>query len=75
MPSGVVQPTNGKRQPYVPQGHIYDPYRRTDRYGLMGAARQPWTEYLRLFLLGITLVPLKGVVCFGELVHAAMHVS
>jgi lysophosphatidylcholine acyltransferase/lyso-PAF acetyltransferase len=30
----------------------------------MGTARQPWTEYVRVALLGITLVPLKGLFCF-----------
>lgn len=60
------QPTNGRRQPYEPKDPLYDPYRRTDRYGIMGKAPQPWTEYARLFLLGITLVPIKAVVCFGE---------
>ena len=66
MPS-AEQPTNGKRQPYEPKDPIYDPYRRTDRYGIMGKAPQPWTEYARLILLGVTLVPIKAVVCFGEL--------
>jgi hypothetical protein len=69
MPS-AEQPTNGRRQPYEPKDPIYDPYRRTDRYGIMGMAPQPWTEYARLILLGITLVPIKAVVCFGELVHS-----
>jgi hypothetical protein len=68
MPS-AAQPTNGRRQPYEPKDSLYDPYRRTDRYGIMGQAPQPWTEYVRLILLGITLVPIKAVVCFGELLH------
>ena len=73
MPS-AEQPTNGRRQPYEPKDPIYDPYRRTDRYGIMGKAPQPWAEYARLILLGITLVPIKAVVCFGELVDSASYV-
>jgi hypothetical protein len=74
MPS-TEQLTNGRRQPYEPKDSIYDPYRRTDRYGIMGAAPQPWTEYARLILLGITLVPIKAVVCFGELAHSASQLT
>ncbi len=39
----------------------FDPFRRTDRYGLMGWARQHWTEYVRLVLLSLTLLPFKAL--------------
>jgi hypothetical protein len=74
MPS-TEQLTNGRRQPYEPKDSIYDPYRRTDRYGIMGAAPQPWTEYARLILLGITLVPIKAMLCFGELAQFPSHLT
>jgi len=39
----------------------FDPFRRKDRYGTMGRAQQPWTEYARLILLSLTLLPFKAL--------------
>ncbi len=65
MPSETAGKPSNHRPTHDLPGHIYDPFRRHDRYGTMGTKRQPWTEYVRLALLGITLVPLKGIFCFG----------
>eukprot|EP00884_Botryococcus_braunii_P006258 jgi/Botrbrau1/15633/Bobra.4_1s0018.1 len=37
----------------------FDPFRRTDKYGVYGQEPQPWWEYLRLGILSITVLPLK----------------
>ncbi len=43
----------------------FDPFRRKDRYGTMGWAQQPWTEYARLALLSLTLLPFKALGALG----------
>lgn len=42
----------------------FDPYRRVDRYGTMGWARQPWSEYARLAAMTITVLPFKALGAF-----------
>nr|AYE66857.1 LPEAT [Lobosphaera incisa] len=38
---------------------IYDPFRRSDRYGDMGQARQPVMEQLRLLLMACLVLPFR----------------
>lgn len=44
----------------------FDPYRRVDRYGTMGWARQPWSEYARLAAMSLTVLPFKAFGAFRE---------
>ena len=42
-----------------PDHKLYEPYKRVDQYGLLGAEPQPLLEYGRLAVLAVTLVPIK----------------
>ena len=42
---------------------LYDAFRRYDQYGILGWEIQPWAERARLFLMAISLVPLKFLGC------------
>lgn len=42
----------------------FDPFRRKDQYGTMGWAPQPWTEYVRLLALSVTVLPFKALGAF-----------
>ena len=42
---------------------LYDAFRRYDQYGILGWETQPWAERARLFLMAISLVPLKFLGC------------
>ena len=47
-----------------PEDILYEPYKREDRYGLLGAEPQPFSEYARLAVLAVTVVPLKFMGAF-----------
>lgn len=51
-----------------PTDPCYDPFRRHDQYGLQGAQHQSVWEYLRLFLMAFTLLPLKVLGCVACLI-------
>lgn len=42
---------------------VYKAFSRDDQYGVLGKKRQPWPEKFRLFICGITLVPLRFLGC------------
>lgn len=54
-----------------PDNELYLPYKREDRYGLLGAKPQPLSEYARLAVLAVTVVPLKFTGAFLSLL--ALH--
>lgn len=47
-----------------PEDVLYEPYKRGDQYGLLGAEPQPLSEYARLAVLAVTVVPLKFMGAF-----------
>jgi hypothetical protein len=47
-----------------PEHVLYEPFKREDQYGLLGAEPQPLTEYARLAVLAVTVVPLKFMGAF-----------
>lgn len=47
-----------------PDHELYAPYKREDQYGLLGAEPQPLSEYGRLAVLAMTVVPLKFMGAF-----------
>ena len=46
-----------------PSDPLYDAFRRDDRYGTLGWEPQPILEYIRLFIAGLFLVPVKFIGC------------
>ena len=47
-----------------PEDVLYEPYKREDQYGLLGTEPQPLSEYARLAVLAVTVVPLKFMGAF-----------
>lgn len=42
---------------------LYEAFSRDDQYGVLGKKKQPWQEYLRLVVMGLTVVPLRILSC------------
>ena len=65
---GVANGVHSERpcNPLDSNDPIYDAFRRSDQYGMLGRKPQPVLEYVRLAVLAVIFLPLKffgGLLC------------